>query len=142
MDLGRDGHSSTDISPAITELPSNVFLNADPSSPIKAIIKGLASVCDADIQLDNHAPPPLSATRPGRALLALQTLAASGIPAKKLFDLLRSGLIKLRDRPEFDTFENVSPGYVQFLCREARVVGDKDWGKRLSDYSDKCRYQQ
>ncbi|RKZ02882.1 hypothetical protein DRQ25_18220, partial [Candidatus Fermentibacteria bacterium] len=106
------------------------------SSPWSSIITGLASSCNTDIPLDSHAPPPLTATRPGRALLALQTLAASGILAKKLFDLFRSGLVKFRDRPEFKDFEKVSPGYVQFLCREARVVGDKDWGKRLSNYSD------
>lgn len=101
------------------------------SSPWSRVLKGLASRSDADIPLDLHAPPPLAATRPGRALTALLELAEDGLPASGLFDLLRSGLVR------FDEMrEGSGSGYLQFLCREGRIVGGTDWKQRLSRYSE------
>ena len=105
------------------------------SSPWSALIRGLASRSDADIPLDLHAPPSLAETRPGRTILALHELSVSAMPASGLFDLLRSGLIRL-GKPEDGGSAGPGPGYLQFLCREGRIVSGDDWTARLADYAE------
>lgn len=91
-------------------------------------------LADAEIPLDDHAPPALATTPAGAAALALAELAGGPLPAADLFELAAEGLLASPARLLDAADDETAPTWrqLQRVARRACVVDGPHWDERLT----------